>query len=322
MAVLAGAVVLASCSLNGGQQDEGVLPPPVRDIAIAGVALGAALNLHPKDGKPAVMALTREAFADNRLTWLGHSSFLVRVGGKSLLLDPMFSNYPEFPVPVRLRRISAVPPGIEKLDRLDAVVISHADHDHLDLPTLRSLAEKFPDALLLAPTGTRDIAMRSGFRNYGELGVYGTRQLGSVALTALPAEHYGRRDMIGLRRRLAVGWEIAAAGRKIYFSGDTGYSDIFDEIRRKRGRFDVALVPIGAFAPEPVFRETHASPEKALLIASKLGARLAIGHHWGTFAFGVAAPREARERFLAARAPGVTPRALAIGETIRLPAGR
>jgi L-ascorbate metabolism protein UlaG (beta-lactamase superfamily) len=317
-AIVIAALAASACTGIDPAHDQSLLPRPARDFAVAGVAIGSALGLHPRDGIPEIRPLATEAYRDNRLTWLGHSSFLLGIGGRSFLLDPMFSNRPELPAPIRPRRLPPVPPGINKLDRLDAVVISHADHDHLDLPTLRALASRFPDARLLVPAGTAKIASTSGFQNVSEFDVYQAARIGPVRLTALPARHYSRRDMIGLNRRLAVGWEIAASGRKIYFSGDTGFNGLFDDIRERRGRFDIALVPIGGFSPPAAFEDVHASPEEAVMIASKLGARLAIAHHWGTFSFGAASPREAQQRFLAARAPGVTPVALAIGETIRI----
>lgn len=305
--------MIAGCATtHGGHR---LQPEPLRTIGVAAVALGAALDLHSHEGKPAVRRLGPEAFLDNRLTWLGQSSFLLTIGGKAILLDPMFSDRPQLPVPMHPHRISPVPPGIEKLRRLDAVVVSHADHDHLDLPTLRRLAKKFPGAHLYVPQGTEDIAAQSGFATRTHLPPFGTRRQGTVSFTTLPAYHMARRDMIGLNRRSAAGWEIAAGGYRIYFSGDTGYGPAFREIRARRGRYDLALVPIGAYAPESLYNHIHTTPEDGLAIAADLGAPVAVGHHWGTFAFG----REARERFLAASVPGVTARAPDIGETMRLP---
>ncbi|MFZ2099047.1 MAG: MBL fold metallo-hydrolase [Oricola sp.] len=310
------ALPLASCETPHG--GDGIYPKPLRSVVVAGVAAGAAINLRATNGKPDVRPLSAAAFSDGSLTWLGHSSFLVRAGGKIILTDPMFSTRPELPVLVRPHRIAPPPPGLDRLDRLDAVLISHVDHDHLDIRTLRALSAKFPSAVLLAPIGTRDLVAKSGFAHVEEYGVDGSRRLGGVRFTALPARHYGRRDMVGLNRRLAIGWEIAAAGRRIYFSGDTGYGPEFKALRAQRGAYDIALVPIGAYAPERVFNHVHATPEEALAIAADLGAPVAIGHHWGTFAFGTETPREAEARFLAARQPGTTARTLAIGETIRI----
>jgi N-acyl-phosphatidylethanolamine-hydrolysing phospholipase D len=316
--IVAACVLAVSCAGIDPDYDDHLQPRPFRDITTAGVGLGAVLGLHPRTGKPDVRPLSPQAFRDNSLTWLGHSSFLINVGGRSLLLDPLFTNRPEIPVPIRPRRISQVPPGLDRLHRLDAVVISHADHDHLDLPTLRMLAARFPDARLLLPAGTERLAEKSGFRNRSHLDVYETVRLGRLALTTLPARHYARRDVVGLNRGLAFGWEIAAPGRKIYFSGDTGHGPVFDEIRRRRGRFDIALVPIGGYAPAAAFEDVHASPEEAVAIAATLGAPIAVGHHWGTFGFGLESPQQARDRFLSAQTRAVKPVALDIGETMVL----
>lgn len=291
---------------------------PAKGIGVAAVALGAALNLRSQEGKPSVRALRKDANSNNRLTWLGHSSFWLRLGQSSILLDPIFSNSPQLPVPLRPRRITSVPMGSDAFDQLDAVVISHADHDHLDLPTLRDLAVRFPQATLFVPKGIASLAARSGFTQIIELDEYESHHIGTISYTALPAYHYGRRDMVGINRTLALGWEIKTNRHKLYFSGDTGYGPEFKEVRRRRGRFDTALVPIGAFKPAALFADIHTTPEQAIQIAADLEAPVAIGHHWGTFSFGVEKPSEAKSRFLGAATRSVSPRVLEVGETITL----
>ena len=312
------AFVLVSCATDQNDRPSLSVFGPAKGIGVAAVALGAALDFRSHEGKPEVHSLQADSNGDNQLTWLGHSSFLLRIGKSSILLDPIFSDQPQLPVPLRPKRISPVPMGSDTLARLDAVVISHVDHDHLDLPTLRGLSARFPEALLFVTKGTVALAAKSGFVHIIDLDIYEGHHVGSITYTALPAYHYGRRDMVGINRTLALGWEIKTTQHKIYFSGDTGYGPEFKEIRKRRGRFDTALVPIGAFKPALLFNDVHATPEQAVKIASDLGAPVAIANHWGTFAFGVEKPSEAKARFLGAASSSVTLKVLAIGETISL----
>ncbi|MCB1382358.1 MAG: MBL fold metallo-hydrolase [Notoacmeibacter sp.] len=316
-ALVALAGLAAGCTATARNSARPVAIQPVKAIGIAATAAASVLRLHPEQGGPAVRALSRKP-GNPTLTWLGHSTFLIRTAGRVVITDPNVSARVGIKFPLKPVRISPPPSGWDRLKRLDAVVISHIDHDHFDLPTLRALAARFPDAALFMPAGTQRMGARAGFTTIRTVQVWQTEALGPLRLTALPARHYGRRDVVGFNRSTAVGWEITGAGRKVFFSGDTGWSNHFAEIRKRRGRYPVALVPIGAYAPENLFADVHINPEDALKAASVLGARVAIAHHWGTYNLGAEKPAEARARFLAARASGVTPRVLDIGETISL----
>ncbi|PHP67627.1 hypothetical protein CSC94_07975 [Zhengella mangrovi] len=309
--------LLAGCAATSGRERRATLPQPFEAAGLATVGLGSLLHLHPTEGAPRTIPIDHEA-ANPSVTWLGQSSFLIRLAGKVILTDPMFSETLELHLPLKPQRLADPPPNANRLRRVDVILISHLDHDHFDMPTLQQLAARFPDALLLMPQGTETFARKTGFRKVKTVPVWDTRRLGGLKLTALPAAHFGRRDVVGLARTKAIGWAIRGGTHNIYFSGDTGYSSIFRQIRQRQGRFDIALVTIGSWKPERVFAGIHMNPDDALQAASTLGARLAIGHHWGTFNFGRESPAETRRRFLGASAPGVRPVLLDIGETLRL----
>ncbi len=318
IAVVVFSLALVSCATDQNYRSNVLLLSPVKDVGVVAVGLGAALNLRSRKGKPEVRALSKDANGENKLTWIGHSSFLLRLGKSSILLDPIFSDHIQLPIPIRPKRITPVPLNTDDITQLDAVVISHEDYDHFDMPTLRELSARFPKAKLFVPRGTVALAAKTGFTHIVDLGEYESKRVGEITYTALPAYHYGRRDMVGINRTLAVGWELKTNQHKLYFSGDTGYGPAFREIRRLRGPYDTALVPIGAYKPAFLYNDIHATPEQAIKIASDLGAPVAIPHHWGTFIFGVEEPGEASSRFIAAATTDVTPRVLSIGETISL----
>ncbi|MCB1418392.1 MAG: MBL fold metallo-hydrolase, partial [Notoacmeibacter sp.] len=238
-AALALAGLLAGCTTTTRDGSRPTAVQPVKAIGIAATATATVLRLHPEEGAPPVRNLALKA-PNPSLTWLGHASFLVRTGGRVVITDPNTSRTVGVHFPLKPVRLAPAPDGLDRLDRLDAVVISHLDHDHFDLKTLRALSARFPDATLFMPEGTEKSGLRSGFRTIRTVPVWQTETLGPLRFTALPARHYGRRDVIGLTRSEAIGWEIAGGSQKIFFSGDTGWSDHFAEIRKRRGRFPVA----------------------------------------------------------------------------------
>lgn len=289
------------------------LPDPVRTVCVAGGALLSVLGAYDRKGAPSTRALGPEALREDSVTWLGHSGFLVRLGGQSVMIDPILSDM--FQIPLSPRRIAAAP-DIAALDRVDAVLISHEDHDHYDLPTLRGIARAFPQALLLVPPEIRPDPAKLGFARVITLSQWDSVTLGRLKVTATPAVHYGRRDLLGLTPHPAVGWGLRAGARAVFHAGDTARGPVHNEIGERLGPFDLALVPIGAFKPENAVGDLHASPECALAIAAAVRAKRAVGMHWGTFALSADSPAEAQARFLGAAAPGKPkPMLISIGET-------
>lgn len=248
------------------------------------------------------------------LTWLGHSTFLIRIGGRAILTDPVLFDHIGAG-PSRLRRLVPVLPDPALIDRLDAVIVSHADLDHFDIPSLRALAARFPEALLCVPAGTRRLAAASGFRRIVELPWYESTRIGGVKITAVPAIHGVRRPATAKDTMHWGGYVLAGAGRRVYFSGDTGDGDIFADIRRRIGPVDYALVPAGAWAPREFQKAFHVDPHEALAIAGTLGARQAIATHWGTFPLSPEPGTDQKARFLAAGTRTTRAIVMRIGET-------
>ena len=252
--------------------------------------------------------------ASAALTWFGHSTFLIRVGGRAILTDPVLFDHIGAG-PSRLDRLVPVLPDPALIEHIDAVIVSHADLDHLDVPSLRFLAARFPEALLYVPQGSRRLAAASGFRRIIELPWYESTRASGVKITAVPAIHGVRRPAFGTDSMHWGGYVIEGAGRRIYFSGDTGAGDIFADIRRRGGRVDYALVPAGAWAPREFQAPFHVDPEEALGIARTLGARQAIATHWGTLPLSPEPGTEQKARFLAAGTRTTRAVVMRIGET-------
>jgi L-ascorbate metabolism protein UlaG (beta-lactamase superfamily) len=221
-----------------------------------------------------------------RVTIVGHASTLIQAGGLNILTDPVWS---ERASPLQFagpRRVRAPGIALDALPKIDAVLLSHNHYDHMDIATLRRLDAEHR-ALIITPLGNDTILRRSipGVRvtagdwwDHVDIGE-------GAAVTIVPAYHWSART--GRDRRMALwsGFMLSTGGGCAYFGGDTGYGDgrIFREMRQRIGRPDLALIPIGAYAPRWFMRAQHVDPEEAVQIMKDLEAVRAVGIHWGVF---------------------------------------
>ena len=291
---------------------------------------------HPRPASPPASALPHAASAFNApraaadavsVTWVGHSTFLVQIGGLNVLTDPMWSERAS-PIPwAGPRRLVRAAVPIDALPPIDLVLLSHNHYDHLDVPTLRSLARRHPEALWLAPLGLSDFVRRHGVRLARELDWWERTTIGAAAVGCAPAQHFSARGLGDRGATLWCGWTVAAGGRTLYFAGDTAYHPDFGKIGAGFGPFDVALLPIGAYEPRWFMRTVHMNAEEAVQAFADLSGahpthdarRVMVGGHWGTFRLTDEAveepPVRAREAWTTAGLPPDDLWVLAHGET-------
>jgi L-ascorbate metabolism protein UlaG (beta-lactamase superfamily) len=199
--------------------------------------------------------------ATDRVTWLGHATVLLELGGARLVTDPVLR-----PRVAHLVRDAPLPGD---LGRLDAILISHGHHDHLDLPTVRRLD---PSATVVAPPNT-GWALRLAQHAVRKLSPGDELELAGVRILAVPAAHDGRRVPVG-EAASAVGFVVAG----VYFAGDT---EPFPEMAELAGTLDVALLPVAGWGPK--VGPGHMDPLRAAEALAMLRPRLAVPIHWGTY---------------------------------------
>ncbi len=214
--------------------------------------------------------------AGDLVTWIGHSSFLGRLGGASFLVDPVFSRrigtfYPRYGSPGLTQ--AELPP-------LSALLISHNHYDHLDRPSCRALPRDVP---ALVPLGLGSWFRRWDPRPLVELAWWQRVEVGGLAVTFVPARHWSNRRGWDVNRSWWGGFVIEAGGRAVYHAGDTAAFTGFEEIGRRFPSLDAALLPVGAYEPGWFMEAAHLTPEQAGEAFLTLGARRLVPMHWGTF---------------------------------------
>jgi L-ascorbate metabolism protein UlaG (beta-lactamase superfamily) len=249
----------------------------------------------------------RAGTSTDRIVFLGHATVLIELDGVRLLTDPLLRG--------RVAHLRRQTPLLDTsvTAGLDAVLISHMHHDHLDLASLRLLGSDTP---LLVPAGAGAWLGSRGFTSVTELGVGEVWKVGPVAVTAVEARHDGRRWPRGPQAE-SVGY-LARGRRAVYFAGDT---ELFEGLSDVLPPLDVALLPVGGWGP--TLGPGHMDPREAARAAGLLKPRLAIPVHWGTllpvglarrYRAGLAEPPQLFARNVARLAPDVEVRILAPGE--------
>jgi L-ascorbate metabolism protein UlaG (beta-lactamase superfamily) len=219
------------------------------------------------------------------LTWIGHATVLLQLEGKNILTDPHFS---ERASPVQWAGPQrAVPPGLslEDLPPIDIVVISHDHYDSVDKRSILRLYEREGDrgTIFFVPLGLKKWFQRRGINRVIEMDWWDQHAEGSLEITAVPVQHWSKRSFFSRNKTLWAGWVIQSGDFRFFFTGDSGYSSVFEEIGRRLGPFNVSAIPIGAYEPRWFMRNHHVNPEEALQVHLDLRSQKSVAIHWGTF---------------------------------------
>ena len=253
------------------------------------------------------------------VTWIGHATLLLQLGGLNILTDPHFSSRAS-PLPFAGPK-RGTPPGLAlaHLPPIDAVLISHNHYDHLDYSSIRQLLRRRADTQFFAPLGVGKWLRQQGASRVYELDWHNSATLGGLQITAAPCQHWSSRLPWDRNRTLWSSWIVAAQNFRFLFIGDTGYSPDFTDLARRYGGFDLAAIPIGAYEPRWFMKQAHVNPDEAVQIFRDLDARMAIATHWGTFQLTDEPMDEPPQKLRAAlRAAGIDEQSFAVlqhGET-------
>lgn len=266
--------------------------------------------------------------SQNSLTWIGHATALLQIAGLNVLTDPVFS---ERASPVSfLGPQRRTPPGLSlaELPHIDVVLISHSHYDHLDRASVQALnAQPGGPPRFLVPMGIKAWLADQGIDNAEQLNWGDRARVGALDFWFVPATHWSARSLGDRNDTLWGGWAIkttpgSASPYSVYFAGDTGYSNDSRRLGQAFGGFDLALLPIGAYAPRWFMGAQHVDPQQAVQIFRDVGAKKAVGIHWGTFELADEPLDEPPKKLAeATRQAGLAPDAfvaLQLGQTVYL----
>ncbi|HEY6343454.1 MAG TPA: MBL fold metallo-hydrolase [Bryobacteraceae bacterium] len=217
-----------------------------------------------------------------RVTLINHSTVLLQHRGVNILTDPIWSERASPFAWIGPRRHRAPGVRFEDLPRLDFVLLSHNHYDHLDIATLRRLANRGVSRFIV-PSGVAGLLGSLGIGRVHELDWGQAVTFGGSTIHSVPAQHFSARGLFDRNRTLWCGYAIEAAGRLVYFAGDTGFGSHFARIRERFGPPRLALLPIGAYEPRWFMSAVHMSPEEAVRAHEILSAQTSIAIHHGTF---------------------------------------
>ncbi|RZI78957.1 MAG: MBL fold metallo-hydrolase [Rubrivivax sp.] len=274
------------------------------------------------------------------VTWVGHITVLVQIGGLNILTDPVFS---ERCAPVQWAGPKRhTPPGLrlDQLPHIDVVLLSHNHYDHLDVASVKALAKQAGGSpLFITALGLQPWFARQGIEHVVELDWWDQHQLPATSRNAAmrvvmtPSQHWSARTATDAMETLWGGFAVLSPDCHLFFAGDTAYSQDFVDIQRHFARhqtpelgggFDMALLPIGAYEPRWFMKDQHCNPEESVRIFQDLQAKRALGVHWGTFQLTDEAldepPRALKKALHATQLGEQDFFVMAIGETRRVPA--
>jgi L-ascorbate metabolism protein UlaG (beta-lactamase superfamily) len=250
---------------------------------------------HPSRPVPVVATPPESPAPDGlHLTWYGHASTLIEIEGRTVLLDPVWSERVSPSQIVGPRRLHPPPVALADLPEIDAVVISHDHYDHLDLDTVKFLVEHH-SAPFLVPLGIGAHLERWGvpLARIIELDWHDEATVSGVRFVLTPARHFSGRGF-ARDRTLWGSWVIAGPHRRVFYSGDTGYFDGFAQVGEAYGPFDATLIQIGAYGEG--WPDIHMTPEDGLRAHLDVRGGLLIPVHWCTFMLAFHAWSEPVER--------------------------
>ena len=235
---------------------------------------------------------------DNYVAWIGHATFLIKLGNTTIITDPVFSKNMG-PLIFGPKRYVDPAINLNEIPEVNLFLLTHNHYDHLDYRTIK----KFPykKANVITPLKLGKYFTRNKFNKVKEMDWYDQTQVNDLKITLMPAVHWSKRTLTDDNKTLWGSFLIEYKDKKIFFACDTGYGDVYKDLGKKYGPIDLTFINIGAYDFRPMFEKSvyHTNPEEALNIAQDLKSKKVIGMHWGTVVLSLEPIMEPPVRFKA-----------------------
>ena len=246
--------------------------------------------------KETVLSDLKKYENEDYIAWIGHATFLIKLGNTTIITDPVFSKNAG-PLIFGPDRFTEPALNLDEIPKTDLFLLTHNHYDHLDKRTIRKFP--FKDAKVLLPLKLGKY-FKPRFKDINEMDWYDEIKVNNdLKITFLPAVHWSKRSLTDTNKTLWGNFLIEYKGKKILFACDTGYGNIYKDLGEKYGPIDITMINIGAYNFKPMFDKSiyHTTPEEALNVAQDLKSKKVIGMHWGTFVLSLEPIMEPRKRF-------------------------
>ena len=237
---------------------------------------------------------------DDYIGWIGHATFLIKLGNTTIITDPVFSKNAG-PLIFGPKRFTEPALNLNEIPKTDLFLLTHNHYDHQDMSTIRRYPYK--DSKVLVPLKLGKYFTRYRFKDVNEMDWYEEIKINNdLKVTFLPAVHWSKRSLTDTNKTLWGNFLIEYKDKKIFFACDTGVGNIYKELGNKFGPIDLTLINIGAynFYPMMPYKDKsayHTNPEEALSVAQDLKSKKVLGTHWGTFVLSLEPIMEPPVRF-------------------------
>jgi len=239
----------------------------------------------PKDhviDKNKVLSNLKKYKDGDYIAWIGHATFLIKLGDTTIITDPVFSKNAG-PLIFGPKRYTEPALKLNEIPKTDLFLLTHNHYDHQDMSTIRRYPYK--NSKVLVPLKLGRYFTNYRFKDVNEMDWYDEIKVNDLKITMLPAVHWSKRSLTDTNKTLWGNFLIEYDGKKIFFACDTGYGNIYKELGEKYGPIDLTMINIGAYDFRPMFDRSiyHTTPEEALNVARDLKSKKVLGTHWGTF---------------------------------------
>ena len=230
------------------------------------------------------------------IAWIGHATFLIKLGDTTIITDPVFSKNAG-PLIFGPKRYTEPALKLNEIPKTDLFLLTHNHYDHQDMSTIRRYPYK--NSKVLVPLKLGRYFTNYRFKDVNEMDWYDEIKVNDLKITMLPAVHWSKRSLTDINKTLWGNFLIEYDGKKIFFACDTGYGNIYKELGEKYGPIDLTMINIGAYDFRPMFDRSiyHTTPEEALNVARDLKSKKVLGTHWGTFVLSLEPIMEPSKRF-------------------------